>query len=160
MPGEELIDPKLALKRRDFLSIAGWGALFTSLGVFAIANLKYSFPNVLYEPPTKFKIGNPSDFPENSVTFLEEKKLFVLRESGKFHVISAVCTHLGCTVRLMLANKDFECPCHGSKFKMSGEVFSGPAPAPLNWYELSIAKDGKLVVDMGKIVGRNSSLSI
>lgn len=56
-------------------------------------------------------------------------------------VMSGVCTHLGCspTFRPDVAPADlgadwmggFFCPCHGSKFDISGRVYKG-APAPTN----------------------------
>ena len=43
---------------------------------------------------------------------------------------SAICTHMGCTVKP--AGKELHCPCHGSKFNATtGAVIHGPAPKPL-----------------------------
>ena len=60
----------------------------------------------------------------------------------EFFIVEGVCTHLGCAPieKLILPSVDmgsdweggFYCPCHGSKFDLSGRVFSGfPAPANL-----------------------------
>ena len=60
----------------------------------------------------------------------------------EFFIVEGVCTHLGCAPieKLTLPSVDmgsdweggFYCPCHGSKFDLSGRVFSGfPAPANL-----------------------------
>jgi glycine/D-amino acid oxidase-like deaminating enzyme/nitrite reductase/ring-hydroxylating ferredoxin subunit len=52
-------------------------------------------------------------------------------EHGKVTMVSPVCTHMACIVGWNTAEQTWDCPCHGSRFKPSGEVLSGPAEAPL-----------------------------
>jgi Rieske Fe-S protein len=52
-------------------------------------------------------------------------------ESGEVHSLSARCTHLGCIVRFNRAERTWDCPCHGSRFAIDGEVIEGPAVHPL-----------------------------
>ena len=62
--------------------------------------------------------------------------------SPEILVVEGVCTHLGCAPNYRpdvgaadLGGNDwyggFFCPCHGSKYDLSGRVYSG-VPAPLN----------------------------
>jgi glycine/D-amino acid oxidase-like deaminating enzyme/nitrite reductase/ring-hydroxylating ferredoxin subunit len=60
------------------------------------------------------------------------KKVAAFREpNGNIHRVSPVCTHLGCLVRWNSAESTWDCPCHGSRFKPTGEVIAGPAEEPL-----------------------------
>ncbi|MGD9618346.1 MAG: ubiquinol-cytochrome c reductase iron-sulfur subunit [Mycolicibacterium sp.] len=51
--------------------------------------------------------------------------------AGDFKAFSAVCTHTGCLIN-EVADGTINCPCHGSKFSLDGNVVRGPANRPLN----------------------------
>lgn len=65
-------------------------------------------------------------------------KLAVYRdEHGELHALSAQCTHLGCIVHWNSAERSWDCPCHGSRFDVNGEILHGPAATPLEVQELN-----------------------
>jgi Rieske Fe-S protein len=52
--------------------------------------------------------------------------------SGAVSVFATNCSHLGCSVAWTPADNLFECPCHGSRFNIDGQVAHGPAVYPLS----------------------------
>jgi menaquinol-cytochrome c reductase iron-sulfur subunit len=161
--------------RREFLWKVGIGAGVAGIATQAAASLRSLIPNVSYDAPTTVKVGLPAEFPDG-LKFLPDQRLFVFREGNVFHAVSAVCTHLGCTVRAealsqpetkqvggapMRLTHRFLCPCHGSSYGGDGTNVSGPAPRPLAWYHLTVAPDdGQLVVDLAMEVGREFRLTV
>lgn len=151
------------MKRRDFLSLssAGFAALMATGGAAFASMIRFLFPSVYYEPQSRTKIGFPKDFPTGNPVFLPEEKLFIFNDEIKgFSAANAVCTHLGCTVNWYDSDKRFHCPCHGSIFSKEGKVVHGPAPRPLEWLEIILAKDGQLLVDKSHIVSGSYHLII
>lgn len=57
---------------------------------------------------------------------------------GQLIAFSPWCTHLGCAYRWDTGRGQFSCPCHGSYFSKNGDVISGPAPRPLDRYEVKL----------------------
>jgi len=62
------------------------------------------------------------------------------------------CVHLGCRVPDCTSSQGFECPCHGSKYNMSGEYAAGPAPRNLDRFGVTISDAGDFIIDTGTIV--------
>ena len=52
-------------------------------------------------------------------------------ESGVAHGVSLRCTHLGCLLHFNAAERSWDCPCHGSRFDIDGQVLQGPATKDL-----------------------------
>ena len=147
-------------ERRDFLMKLGLGAGVAGLASQGAASLRSLVPNVSYDAPTTVKVGLPMEFPDG-LKFLPDQRLFVFRQGNIFHAVSAVCTHLGCTVRaealsqpeeqtvggapLRLTHR-FLCPCHGGVYDATGRVLDGPPPRPLTRLPL-LVEGGRLRLD-------------
>ena len=72
--------------------------------------------------------------------------VFLIARTGAsaFSAIDAVCTHEGCTIT-GFAGDTYVCPCHGSRYSLSGQVTGGPARASLRRYATTFA-DGVVTI--------------
>lgn len=135
------------VSRRDFLSEVAFAALgIAGLGA-AVVTYRYLSPNVLFEPSTTFRAGNPDRYPVNSVTYLADQQVYIVRTKDGFYAVSAVCTHLGCITQWKPEADQIACPCHGSKFRADGTKIEGPAPISLPHFSITLTADGELRVD-------------
>jgi cytochrome b6-f complex iron-sulfur subunit len=155
--------PAKGKERRFFLLalFGSWLAVgFTTLTVsmlgMVLGTVRFLFPNVLSEPPSKFKVGFAYQYEDGKVVdrFKDQNAWIVRNRDDKgrdtIYALSTTCTHLGCTPNWLEREQKFKCPCHGSGFYITGINFEGPAPRPLERWAVSIGEDGQIVVDMSK----------
>lgn len=55
--------------------------------------------------------------------------------NGEVSVLSPVCPHMKCIVQWNGMEKTWDCPCHGSRFRATGEVIEGPSLSGLSRIE-------------------------
>lgn len=146
--------------RRSFVAIC-FTPLVIAFGSMAATSLlwlldlaRFMFPNVLVEPPTKFKVGPPSEYPLGGVStkWLAARGVWIIHTDqykgrNLIYALASVCTHLGCTPNWLEGEQKYKCPCHGSGFYINGVNFEGPAPRPLERVGIKLASDGQLEVD-------------
>lgn len=133
--------------------VIAWGSLTAATSISGLAMARFMMPNVLVEPPTKFKIGPGTDYGNGTVSTKWKAQFGVwivndeIDGQQMIYALSTVCTHLGCTPNWLEGEQKFKCPCHGSGFYKTGINFEGPAPRPLERYGIRLAEDGMLEVD-------------
>ncbi len=145
--------PALPLNRREFLMYA-WGAsmafLLASAGIstffFILPRFKVGeFGGIFNVPLSQFPAANAAPVPN------DEGKFWLVHTDQGYNVLYKVCTHLGCLYKWESANNRFECPCHGSKFKLDGTYIEGPAPRDLDRFKLTV------VDAAGNVIAQNDA---
>ncbi len=116
-----------------------WSSLFdpkraslSAIGTYLRENIDY--PTHMLMDRLRTKEANPEALANGCGQALKYggKQLAAYRDpSGKLHLNSAVCPHMGCIVAWNEAEETWDCPCHGSRFQATGEVIRGPAEANL-----------------------------
>src|SRR5438477_12413082 len=84
--------------RRNFLGLAGWGAVLGSLSIGTAAFGRFMYPRVLYEPNTILKLGKPEEYAINDVSekWLRDYGIWLVRFSaGGLHAVITMCTDIG-----------------------------------------------------------------
>ena len=73
---------------------------------------------------------------EATTTRLEDGNVYGIYQDEEecYHIVDIVCTHIGATLRWNSAEKSWDCPFHGSRFSIDGEVLEGPSTHKLNSY--------------------------
>ncbi|WP_147535068.1 FAD-dependent oxidoreductase [Bacillus marasmi] len=69
---------------------------------------------------------------EGAVVSVNGKRAGAYRdEQGNLHIVDTTCTHMGCELEWNNGDRSWDCPCHGSRFSVDGDVLEGPAEYPL-----------------------------
>ena len=109
------------------------------------------------EPPKAHEVdaknvslGKADDMqPETAKIFKIGNKTGILIKTagGEFKALSATCTHLDCTVQYKKDENLIWCACHNGKYDLNGKNISGPPPAPLTPYKVTV-KNGEIFVSI------------
>jgi cytochrome b6-f complex iron-sulfur subunit len=163
----------LAVSRRQFLN-RSWSAAFLGfLGFFGMSSLSFLWPKLTGGFGSKITAGDYNDLlkavgPEGNFTpqYFSDGRFYLVYYEGdgdsavyvangatklNMQALYRKCVHLGCSVPFCSTSYLYECPCHGSKYRLSGEYFGGPAPRGLDRFPIMI-EDGKVIVDTGNLL--------
>lgn len=83
---------------------------------------------------------------EGKVVRYEDQKLAIYKsDTGEIHAIHPVCTHMHCDVKWNSAERSWDCPCHGARYDVDGNVLTGPADRAMEQVKISglMEKQGK-----------------
>lgn len=126
--------------RRRFIEVFLGTGVVASLASFLYPVLRYIIPPKTVELTADSVLaGRVGDLKPNTgkiFPFGSRPALLVLTSDGKYHAMSAICTHLGCTVEYRSDLHDVWCACHGGLYTVDGRNISGPPPRPLESYDV------------------------
>jgi Rieske Fe-S protein len=91
-----------------------------------------------------------------TVLFGNTRVIVVRDRDEQLHAVSGICTHMGCSIRLVVnRSEDFlACNCHESRFNLRGENLNGPATKPLAMYQVDNV-GGRLILTEAEERSRN-----
>jgi cytochrome b6-f complex iron-sulfur subunit len=149
----------MGMNRRDFLGFVGVGGLASSVPVVLAActpTPPASNPPQASAPPAPPRsdgfqaVGTVSDLGQGALLVKDFPggSVLVARDAAnpnQVYAVSPTCTHQGCVVEWKGDQSVFVCPCHGAKFKPTGEVLAAPATRPLKALTAKIEGDAVLV---------------
>jgi len=130
----------------------GWAELFdarrikpaASAGAFVKGNAEVAGHLVggyMARKPHSFAKLAPG---EAAILKIDDDNVACYRDGdGRLHAVSAVCTHMGCIVGWNETDRSWDCPCHGSRFDLDGEVIHGPAVTALAPANIDESVDGQ-----------------
>jgi cytochrome b6-f complex iron-sulfur subunit len=141
------------LERRAFLKVAA-----ATLGACYAGAIGYPIYRYLASPVEsaslvaavkEVTLPEALKLPVNSALIFKfgvKPAILIHHPDDTWTALSAVCTHLGCTVGYVPERQVIYCPCHGGTYNAStGANISGPPPKPLTEYKVTIT-NGQLVV--------------
>lgn len=135
--------------RRRLLEFLLGGGLFGSIVSFVYPVLRYLVPPVVpnlgVDEAVACKVGELKPNASKIFRFGNRPALLLLTAEGEYRALSAVCTHLGCTVQFRNDLHQIWCACHNGLYDLQGRNVSGPPPRPLEEFQVNV-RGGEVVV--------------
>jgi Rieske Fe-S protein len=137
--------PSPPLPRRRFVeALLGCGFLATA-AAFLYPVLRYLVPPKSSDLGSDAVVaGRVGELKPNSgkiFRFGNRPGLLIRTAGGEYRALSAVCTHLSCTVQYRSDLHEIWCPCHNGIYNLNGRNISGPPPRPLDVFDVHLRGD-------------------
>jgi Rieske Fe-S protein len=128
--------------RRGFVEVLLGGGLAASIISFIYPVMRYLVPpavaNLGGDEIVACKVGDLKPNSSKIFRFGSRPGLLLITPEGEYRALSAVCTHLGCTVQYKNDTHQVWCACHNGLYDLSGRNISGPPPRPLESFEVHV----------------------
>lgn len=162
-------DPDFITRTRFLSGVAIAGGAVLSAAIL-VPIVGFAVSDSVKSPSTEWvDIGPVSNFPAQQTTGIAvtgqadgpDARAWVRNNDGQLIAIWDRCSHLGCPVEYSKGGDNYVCPCHGSAFSSLGLVTAGPAPRPLDRFNVKVVgSNGQNVGGVGLVHGSWSTAAI
>lgn len=136
---------KIQPLRRRMVEMLLGGGLFASIVSAIYPVLRYLVPPPVADlggdEVVASKVGDLKPNGSKIFRFGTRPALLLMTAEGEYRALSAVCTHLSCTVQYRNDLHEIWCACHNGLYDLNGRNISGPPPRPLESYTVHLRGD-------------------
>jgi cytochrome b6-f complex iron-sulfur subunit len=142
---ENHVPPAAGTPRRRIVEVILGGGLFASFLSFVYPVLRYLIPPPVADlggdEVVAAKVGELKPNGSRIFRFGTRPALLLMTAEGEYRALSAVCTHLSCTVQYRSDLHQIWCACHNGLYELNGRNVSGPPPRPLQVFQVHVRGD-------------------
>jgi len=141
--------PPVKTSRRRIVEVLLGGGFLASIVSFLYPVLRYLVPPPVVDlggdEVVAAKVGDLKPNGSKIFRFGTRPALLLMTAEGEYRALSAVCTHLSCTVQYRNDLHEIWCACHNGLYDLNGRNISGPPPRPLEVFQVHVRGDGIVV---------------
>jgi len=149
MPTPGTTTDKATQPTRRWVNVLLGSGLAASVASFLYPALRYIIPPAVAESTSRSVVAAKAEELKRNTgkifKFGSKPALLVRTADGTYHALSAVCTHLNCTVQYREDLRQIWCACHNGLYDLEGRNVSGPPPRPLEVFEVHVQGEDVVV---------------
>ena len=149
MPTPGATTDKASQPTRRWVNVLLGSGLAASVASFLYPALRYIIPPAVAESTSRSVVAAKAGELKNNTgkvfKFGSKPGLLVRTVDGTYRAVSAVCTHLNCTVQYREDLHQIWCACHNGLYDVEGRNVSGPPPRPLEVFEVHVQGEDVVV---------------
>jgi cytochrome b6-f complex iron-sulfur subunit len=141
-PGDRL---SASVPRRRFVEVLLGSGFLATVAAFVYPVFEYLIPPKVADLGSDSVVaGRIGELKPNSgkiFRFGDRPGILIRTSSGEYRAMSAICTHLSCTVQYRDDMQHVWCACHNGHYDLNGRNIAGPPPRPLELFEVQVRGD-------------------
>ena len=149
MPTPGTTTDKATQPTRRWVNLLLGSGLAASVASFLYPAIRYIIPPAVAESTSRSVVAAKAGELKNNTgkvfKFGSKPGLLVRTVDGTYRAVSAVCTHLNCTVQYREDLHQIWCACHNGLYDVEGRNVSGPPPRPLEVFAVHVQGEDVVV---------------